>query len=71
MAVLFERLARNGSVQLEGYGHQVGGQYLLMKFGDTVCKPLIRREDQFYDSLTAELKSFTANYYGETTMYKC
>lgn len=68
MAVLFEQLARNGSVQLEGYGHQVGGQYLLMKYGDTVCKPLVRREDHFYNCLTDELKPFTATYYGEPNM---
>lgn len=70
--VLLDKLARNGSVALEGYGDQVGGQFLLMKFGDAVCKPLVRNEDQFYRCMSNQLKLFAAAYYGmECTNAHC
>ncbi len=62
---LMEELVRQGSVVLEGYRHQVGGQFQLMKFGECVCKPLVLRENKFYESLSEELKTFTAVYHGE------
>ena len=64
MSVLLEQLAKHGSVPLEGYGHQVGGHFLLMKFEDTICKPLIRREHFFYETLPEDLKLFLPAYYG-------
>ena len=65
MPSLLEQLTRHGSVTLEGYGHQVGGQFRIMKFGDSLCKPSYLRESMFYESLSEELKTFTATYYGE------
>ena len=50
---------------LEGYGHQVGGHFLLMKFEDSaICKPLIQREHFFYETLPEDLKQFLPAYYG-------
>ena len=54
---------------LEGYRHQVGGQFQLMKYGESVCKPLVLRENIFYESLSEELKTFTAVYHGELCVY--
>ena len=65
MVSLLEELTRHGSVRLEGYKNQVGGQFQLMKYGDCVCKPLVLRESKFYQCLSEELKSFTAAYHGD------
>ena len=65
MSVLIERLAEHGSAPLEGYGHQVGGHFLLMKYEDAaICKPLIKREHFFYETLPDDLKLFLPAYYG-------
>uniref|UniRef100_A0A3Q2EBJ6 Kinase n=1 Tax=Cyprinodon variegatus TaxID=28743 RepID=A0A3Q2EBJ6_CYPVA len=39
---------------------QVGGHTSMMRYDDhTVCKPLISREQRFYESLPPEMKEFT------------
>lgn len=65
MSELLEQLARDGSVPLERYGHQVGGHYLMFKFKDTLCKPVIPREHFFYQTAPREVKRYMPTYYGE------
>ncbi|XP_042180810.1 inositol hexakisphosphate kinase 1 isoform X3 [Oncorhynchus tshawytscha] len=56
---------RCGGVPLEPFVHQVGGHTSMMRYDDhTVCKPLISREQRFYESLPPEMKEFTAEYKG-------
>uniref|UniRef100_A0A8C7ZNT6 Kinase n=1 Tax=Oryzias sinensis TaxID=183150 RepID=A0A8C7ZNT6_9TELE len=44
---------------------QVGGHTSMMRYDDhTVCKPLISREQRFYESLPPEMKEFTPEYKG-------
>lgn len=53
-------------VLLEPFIHQVGGHSSMMRYDDhTVCKPLIAREQRFYESLPPEMKEFTPEYKGE------
>ena len=59
-------LTKNGPIELETYGHQVGGHSLLMKFGKAICKPLIPREHLFYTSAPQELLDFTPSYHGKS-----
>lgn len=57
--------ARGGGVPLEPFIHQVGGHTSMMRYDDhTVCKPLISREQRFYESLPPEMKEFTPEYKG-------
>uniref|UniRef100_A0AAZ3QKG3 Kinase n=1 Tax=Oncorhynchus tshawytscha TaxID=74940 RepID=A0AAZ3QKG3_ONCTS len=57
---------RCGGVPLEPFVHQVGGHTSMMRYDDhTVCKPLITREQRFYESLPPEMKEFT------TTQFCC
>ncbi|KAJ1109160.1 hypothetical protein NDU88_006524 [Pleurodeles waltl] len=52
-------------VLLEPFIHQVGGHSSMMRYDDhTVCKPLISREQRFYESLPPEMKEFTPEYKG-------
>ncbi|XP_064154538.1 inositol hexakisphosphate kinase 2b [Anguilla rostrata] len=52
-------------VLLEPFVHQVGGHSCVLRFGEqTICKPLIPREHQFYKSLPAEMRKFTPQYRG-------
>ncbi|XP_072308105.1 inositol hexakisphosphate kinase 2-like [Eucyclogobius newberryi] len=52
-------------VMLEPFVHQVGGHSCVLQFGDqTICKPLIPREHQFYKSLPAAMRRFTPQYRG-------
>ncbi|XP_038862551.1 inositol hexakisphosphate kinase 1-like isoform X2 [Salvelinus namaycush] len=52
-------------VSLEPFVHQVGGHTSMMRYDDhTVCKPLITREQRFYESLPPEMKEFTPEYKG-------
>ncbi|KAL4655807.1 inositol hexakisphosphate kinase 2-like [Arapaima gigas] len=52
-------------VLLEPFVHQVGGHSCVLRFGEqTICKPLIPREHQFYKSLPAEMRTFTPQYRG-------
>ncbi|XP_076124601.1 inositol hexakisphosphate kinase 1 [Alosa pseudoharengus] len=56
---------RSGGVPLEPFVHQVGGHTSMMRYDDhTVCKPLISREQRFYESLPPEMKEFTPEYKG-------
>uniref|UniRef100_A0A8D0CWT2 Kinase n=1 Tax=Sander lucioperca TaxID=283035 RepID=A0A8D0CWT2_SANLU len=56
---------RAGGVHLEPFIHQVGGHTSMMRYDDhTVCKPLISREQRFYESLPPEMKEFTPEYKG-------
>ncbi|XP_056095956.1 inositol hexakisphosphate kinase 1 isoform X1 [Rhinichthys klamathensis goyatoka] len=56
--------SRDG-VPLEPFIHQVGGHTSMMRYDDhTVCKPLIAREQRFYESLPPEMKEFTPEYKG-------
>lgn len=52
-------------VLLEPFVHQVGGHSCVLRFNDkTICKPLIQREHQFYETLPAEMCKFTPQYEG-------
>nr|XP_020448789.1 inositol hexakisphosphate kinase 2-like isoform X2 [Monopterus albus] len=52
-------------VMLEPFVHQVGGNSCVLRFGEqTICKPLIPREHQFYKSLPAAMRTFTPQYRG-------
>uniref|UniRef100_A0A3B5KPH9 Kinase n=1 Tax=Xiphophorus couchianus TaxID=32473 RepID=A0A3B5KPH9_9TELE len=56
---------QDGGVSLEPFIHQVGGHTSMMRYDDhTVCKPLISREQHFYESLPPEMKEFTPEYKG-------
>ncbi|KAM4740872.1 inositol hexakisphosphate kinase 1 isoform 1-T2 [Anableps anableps] len=56
---------QGGGVSLEPFIHQVGGHTSMMRYDDhTVCKPLISREQRFYESLPPEMKEFTPEYKG-------
>nr|XP_040059636.1 inositol hexakisphosphate kinase 1 isoform X1 [Gasterosteus aculeatus aculeatus]XP_040059637.1 inositol hexakisphosphate kinase 1 isoform X1 [Gasterosteus aculeatus aculeatus]XP_040059638.1 inositol hexakisphosphate kinase 1 isoform X1 [Gasterosteus aculeatus aculeatus]XP_040059639.1 inositol hexakisphosphate kinase 1 isoform X1 [Gasterosteus aculeatus aculeatus] len=57
--------SRAGGVPLEPFVHQVGGHTSMMRYDDhTVCKPLISREQRFYESLPPDMKEFTPEYKG-------
>ncbi|XP_072238805.1 inositol hexakisphosphate kinase 2-like [Leuresthes tenuis] len=52
-------------VMLEPFVHQVGGHSCVLRFGEqTLCKPLIPREHQFYKSLPSAMRKFTPQYRG-------
>lgn len=54
-------------VPLEPFMHQVGGHCCVLRFGEqTICKPLIPREHQFYKSLPSAMRKFTPQYRGKT-----
>ncbi|KAM8930948.1 inositol hexakisphosphate kinase 1 [Pelodytes ibericus] len=56
---------RGRGVLLEPFIHQVGGHSSMMRYDDhTVCKPLISREQRFYESLPPEMNEFTPEYKG-------
>uniref|UniRef100_A0A8C5R848 Kinase n=1 Tax=Leptobrachium leishanense TaxID=445787 RepID=A0A8C5R848_9ANUR len=56
---------RGRGVLLEPFIHQVGGHSSMMRYDDhTVCKPLVSREQRFYESLPPEMKEFTPEYKG-------
>lgn len=53
-------------VLLEPFVHQVGGHSCVLRFNETtLCKPLVPREHQFYETLPAEMRKFTPQYKGE------
>ncbi|XP_060774379.1 inositol hexakisphosphate kinase 2b [Neoarius graeffei] len=57
--------SQKGGVMLEPFVHQVGGHSCVLRFGEqTICKPLIPREHQFYKSLPPEIRRFTPQYKG-------
>lgn len=42
----------------------------MMRYDDhTVCKPLIIREQRFYESLPPEMKEFTPEYKGQSEVF--
>ncbi|KAK6319018.1 hypothetical protein J4Q44_G00102290 [Coregonus suidteri] len=52
-------------VPLEPFMHQVGGHCCVLRFGEqTICKPLIPQEHQFYKSLPSAMRKFTPQYRG-------
>ncbi|XP_068172436.1 inositol hexakisphosphate kinase 2-like [Antennarius striatus] len=52
-------------VMLEPFVHQVGGHSCVLRFGEqTICKPLIPREHQFYKTLPSAMRTFTPQYRG-------
>lgn len=52
-------------VMLEPFLHQVGGHCCVLRLGEqTICKPLIPREHQFYKSVPAAMRKFTPQYRG-------
>lgn len=54
-------------VLLEPFVHQVGGHSCVLRFNDkTICKPLIQREHQFYETLPPEMRRFTPQYKDES-----
>lgn len=62
-----DRRRSGGGVALEPFVHQVGGHTSMMRYDDhTVCKPLISREQRFYESLPPEMKEFTPEYKGKS-----
>ncbi len=65
MAVLLERLEKEGSVPLEYYGHQVGGHHALFQFRDALVKPVVLREHFFYRTAPEILKKYLPSYSGE------
>lgn len=57
---------RTKGILLEPFVHQVGGHSCVLRFNETtLCKPLIPREHQFYETLPAEMRKFTPQYKGE------
>ncbi|XP_059186355.1 inositol hexakisphosphate kinase 2-like isoform X2 [Centropristis striata] len=52
-------------VMLEPFLHQVGGHCCVLRLGEeTICKPLIPREHQFYKSVPAAVRKFIPQYRG-------
>uniref|UniRef100_A0A3B4XGV2 Kinase n=1 Tax=Seriola lalandi dorsalis TaxID=1841481 RepID=A0A3B4XGV2_SERLL len=65
MSPAVEAQAQEKGVMLEPFVHQVGGHSCVLRFGEqTICKPLIPREHQFYKSLPAAMRKFTPQYRG-------
>lgn len=57
---------RTKGILLEPFVHQVGGHSCVLRFNETtLCKPLVPREHQFYETLPAEMRKFTPQYKGE------
>lgn len=57
---------RAKGILLEPFVHQVGGHSCVLRFNETtLCKPLVPREHQFYETLPAEMRKFTPQYKGE------
>ena len=58
-------------VMLEPFLHQVGGHCCVLRLGEqTICKPLITREHQFYESVPDELRKFIPQYRGNASHAK-
>uniref|UniRef100_A0A8C6G666 Kinase n=1 Tax=Mus spicilegus TaxID=10103 RepID=A0A8C6G666_MUSSI len=54
---------RTKGILLEPFVHQVGGHSCVLRFNETtLCKPLVPREHQFYETLPAEMRKFTPQY---------
>ncbi|XP_043934521.1 inositol hexakisphosphate kinase 2 [Protopterus annectens] len=64
LGAMEENLYTKG-VLLEPFVHQVGGHSCVLCFNEkTLCKPLIQRECQFYESLPSDMQKFTPKYKG-------
>ncbi|XP_058844208.1 inositol hexakisphosphate kinase 2-like isoform X2 [Acipenser ruthenus] len=60
-----QRYGNNKGVVLEPFVHQVGGHSCVLRFSEqTICKPLIPREHQFYKSLPVEMRRYIPQYKG-------
>uniref|UniRef100_A0A8C6BGU0 Kinase n=1 Tax=Monodon monoceros TaxID=40151 RepID=A0A8C6BGU0_MONMO len=58
---------RAKGILLEPFVHQVGGHSCVLRFNETtLCKPLVPREHQFYETLPAEMRKFTPQYKGQS-----
>uniref|UniRef100_A0A8C4PLK4 Kinase n=2 Tax=Equus asinus TaxID=9793 RepID=A0A8C4PLK4_EQUAS len=58
---------RAKGILLEPFVHQVGGHSCVLRFNETtLCKPLVPREHQFYETLPAEMRRFTPQYKGQS-----
>ena len=58
---------RDKGILLEPFVHQVGGHSCVLRFNETtLCKPLVPREHQFYETLPAEMRKFTPQYKGQS-----
>ena len=58
------------AIRLEPVVHQVGGHSSMLQFNDTtVCKPLINREYNFYETMPPEMKDFTPQCRGRQYSY--
>uniref|UniRef100_UPI0035900C75 inositol hexakisphosphate kinase 1-like n=1 Tax=Myxine glutinosa TaxID=7769 RepID=UPI0035900C75 len=63
-AVSLHRSA-SGGIPLRPFVHQVAGHTSILSYdSETICKPLIRREQRFYQSLPPEMYPFTPQYKG-------
>ncbi|XP_034249485.1 inositol hexakisphosphate kinase 3-like isoform X2 [Thrips palmi] len=52
-------------IRLEPFIHQVGGHSSMLCLDEaTVCKPLVKRELQFYETLPEAVSKFTPHFYG-------
>uniref|UniRef100_A0A2I3N0H1 Kinase n=1 Tax=Papio anubis TaxID=9555 RepID=A0A2I3N0H1_PAPAN len=62
---------RAKGVLLEPFVHQVGGHSCVLRFNETtLCKPLVPREHQFYETLPAEMRKFTPQYKGDISSHQ-
>uniref|UniRef100_A0A8C9BCP8 Kinase n=1 Tax=Phocoena sinus TaxID=42100 RepID=A0A8C9BCP8_PHOSS len=60
---------RAKGILLEPFVHQVGGHSCVLRFNETtLCKPLVPREHQFYETLPAEMRKFTPQYKAPHTL---
>jgi inositol-hexakisphosphate kinase len=58
----------NGTLLLEPFPHQVGGHSGVLRYNDTtLCKPLISREQHFYETIPDDLLEYTAQFRGKYT----
>lgn len=57
------------AVRLEPFVHQVGGHASMLRLNDViVCKPLVTREYNFYESMPPVMAEFTPQYRGKYTV---
>lgn len=67
--VQHQQLYVEKGVMLEPFVHQVGGHCCVLRFGEqTICKPLIPREHQFYKTLPSAVRKFTPQYRGKARL---
>jgi len=59
------RKQRSGMTCLEPFRHQVGGHAAMLRLNETtVCKPLVARERNFYESMPPVMEEFTPKFKG-------